>query len=130
MDVNNTTPTTTHANPVVPEVPSTKGHRPWKQPKTRPGRSVRRTASLKLSLEDKQRQREKRETLRRIVQAAREADAASREAERKRIAAKRKLKQDNELRGTQPVVITNPKKLAKMSKKQYLNYVKRNKVLN
>lgn len=119
---------------IVPEmchsVPSSRGHRPWKAPKLRTASAQRRTAALKLSLEQKQRKREKREALRKIVQAVNEADKAAKESERHRRLEKKKKKEENELRGTQPVVLSNPKKLSKMSKKQYLNYVRRNKVLN
>lgn len=114
----------------VSTVPSSKGFRPWKQHKTRPSSAQRRTASLKLSLEQKKRKRAQHEALRKIVRVAKEADAAAKESERKRRAESRKLKEENLRRGAQPVVITNPKKLARMSKKQYLNYVHKNKVFN
>ncbi|CAN8074147.1 unnamed protein product [Agarophyton chilense] len=110
----------------VTAVPSSKGHRPWKKRKRRPAAAQRRTAALKLTLDQKNRRREQRETLRSIVRAAKEADAAAKEAERNRIAEKRKRDAENEARGTQKVVITNPKKLARMSKKQFLNYVHNN----
>lgn len=74
------------------------------------------------------RQREKKEALVKIVRAAKEAEKATKEAERNRRTEKRKAKEENVLKGTQSVVITNPKKLAKMSRKQYLSYVNRNKV--
>lgn len=67
--------------------------------------------------------REQRKALLSIVRTAKEADDAAKTAERKRINEKRKRKEENVLRGTQKVTITNPRKLAKMSKKQYLNYV-------
>lgn len=111
-------------------VPSSKGHRPWKESKRRTAAAQRRTASLKLTLEQKKRKREQREALHKIVLAGKEADKAAKEAERQRKLEKKKRKEENERRGTQAVVITNPKKLAKMSRKQYLNYVHRNKVLN
>lgn len=111
-------------------VPSSKGHRPWKQPKSKPASAQRRIVSLKLSLEQKKRKREQQESLRKIIRASKEADKAAKESERKRLAEKRKRKEENIMRGTQPVVITNRKKLSQMSKKQYLNYVHRNKVLN
>ncbi|CDF33289.1 unnamed protein product [Chondrus crispus] len=117
-------------NPTKPQialVPSTKGHRPWKKPKTRRASAQRRTASLKISLEMKNKRRQDRAALLRIVKAAKEADANSKQAERKRRADKRKLKEENERRSTQKVVITNPKKLARMSKKQYLKYVHQSK---
>lgn len=49
------------------------------------------------------------------------------QAERKRRAEKKKRKEENQLRSAQKVVITNPKKLAKMSKKQFLRTVHLNK---
>lgn len=115
---------------LVTSVPSSKGFRPWKAPKQRTAAAQRRTASLKLSLEEKKRRREKRDALRKVVQAAKEADRVAKEAERERRQAKKKQKEENARRGVKPVVITNPKKLARMSKKQYLNYVKTHKVLN
>lgn len=111
-------------------VPSSKGHRPWKQPKQKRSSAQRHVASLKLSLDQKVRRREKKEALRKAVQAAREADKTAKDAERNRRAEKKKTKEENVRKGAQQLVITNPKKLAKMSKKQYLNYVHRNKVLN
>lgn len=75
----------------------------------------------------KNKRRQDRAALLRIVKAAKEADANSKEAERKRRADKKKLKEENERRSTQKVVITNPKKLARMSKKQYLKYVHQSK---
>lgn len=122
--------TSNNGKNVVTSVPSSKGLRPWKAPKQRTAASQRRTASLKLSLEEKNRRREKRDALRKVVQAAKEADRVAKEAERERRQAKKKQKEENARRGVKPVVITNPKKLARMSKKQYLNYVKTHKVLN
>lgn len=116
-------PASTKKSDALPIVPRTKGHRPWKEHKKRPARALRRAASLKLSLEAKNRRREQRATLMRVLKAAREADAASKEAERKRREERKKQKEENTRRSTQQVVITNPKKIAKMSKKQYLKYV-------
>lgn len=114
--------------PVPP--PSSKGHRPWKKQKRRPASAQRRTASLKITLDQKQKRREQREALMRVVKAAKEADAAAKESERKRLAEKKKQKEANILRGTQQVVITNPEKIAKMSKKQYLKYVAKKNTSN
>lgn len=108
------------------QVPRSKGHRPWKQTKTRPAAAQRRTMSLKLTLEQKNKKRQEREALMRVVKAAKAADAAQKEAERERRLAKKKLKEENEIRGTQKLLITNPKKLARMSKKQYQNYLRKN----
>ena len=77
-----------------------------------------------------------------VVTAAREADKATKEvslllmnvmanckltickqAERKRRAEKRKRKEENAMRSAQKVVISNPKKLARMSRKQFLRTV-------
>lgn len=121
---------TPSAEPQPLQVPVSNAHRPWKQPKRRPAAAQRRVASLKLSLAQKDRRRQQRDTLRAIAIAAKEADKAAKDAERQRRLEKKKRKEENERRGVQPVVITNPKKLAKMSKKQYLNYVHKNKVLN
>lgn len=123
------------ASPAAPSktqtiVPSAKGHRPWKTPKTRPTSAQRRIVSLKLTLEQKKRRRDQQQALRKITLAAKEADKAAKESERQRLSEKKKMKEENIRRGTQPVVITNPKKLRQMSRKQYLNYVHRNKVLN
>lgn len=62
----------------------------------------------------------------RVVRVAREADANAKAAERKRRAERKKIKEENTKRSTQKVVITNPKKIARMSKKQYLKYVHQN----
>ena len=64
------------------------------------------------------------------MRAAKEADAAAKETERKRRLEKKKQKEEKILRGTQKLVITNPKKIAKMSKKQYLNYLKQSGQMN
>lgn len=112
--------------PKPTSVPSSKGHRPWKRPKRRTAAAQRRTSSFKLTLEQKKQRQKQRNTLVQIARAAKEADAAAKQAERERRAEKKKLKEENVLRGTQKLVITNPKKLAKMSKKQYLNYVRKN----
>lgn len=120
---------TVSGNPIL-IVPSSKGIRPWKQPKARPASAQRRIASLKLSLEQKKKKRAQQEVLRKIVRVAKQSDAAAKESERKRRVEKRKLKEENLRRGVQPVVVTNRKKLAQMSKKQYLNYVHKNKVFN
>lgn len=45
------------------------------------------------------------------------------QAERKRRAEKRKRKEENEMRSAKKVIVTNPKKLAKMSKKQFMKTV-------
>lgn len=121
-------PPSTPSVPSAPSaaVPSTKGHRPWKKPKRRTASAQRRTAALKLTLDQKNRRRQNRDALMQIVRQAKEADANAKEAERKRRAEKKKRKAENEARGTQKLVITNPKKLAKMSKKQFLNYVHKN----
>lgn len=111
-------------------VPISKGIRPWKQQKSRPASAQRRIVSLKLSLEQKKRKRAQQEALKKIIRVAKEADATAKESERQRRAEKRKRKEENLRRGVQPVVITNPKKLSKMSKKQYLAYVHKNKVIN
>lgn len=104
-------------------VPSSKGHRPWKTPKQRPSRAMRRVACLKLSLEEKNRKRQQRDALMRVVKAAKEADANMKRNERLRREEKRKRKEENEMRSTKKIVVTDPKKIAKMSKKQYLRYV-------
>lgn len=109
------------------QVPSSKGHRPWKTPKERPARAMRRVACLKISLEEKNRRRQKRDALMRVVKAAKEADANMKRNERLRREEKRKRKEENELRSTKKIVITDPKKIAKMSKKQYLRYVHQGK---
>jgi hypothetical protein len=82
---------------------------------------------LKLSWDRKQAQREKRKALMAVVRAARDEDEAAKDAERKRRYEKRKRKEENELRSAKKVVISNPKKLAKMSKKQFLTHVHKNK---
>lgn len=118
------------AKTTADNVPSSKGLRPWKPTKKRTAASQRRTASLKLTLDQKNRKREKQQALRKVVMAAKAADVAAKESERQRRLDKKKRKEENELRGSQKLVITNPKKLARLSKKQYLNFVARNKVLN
>lgn len=108
-------------------VPSSKGHRPWKTPKERPARAMRRVTCLKVSLEEKNRRRQQRDALMRVVKAAKEADANMKRNERLRREEKRKRKEENEIRSTRKIVITDPKKIAKMSKKQYLRYVHQGK---
>lgn len=113
---------------IEPVIPSTKGHRPWKQPRRRPASSQRRVASLKIPLELKKKRQEERAALVRMMKAAKEADATAKEAERKRIAEKRLRKEENAIKSSQALVITNPKKLARMSKKQYQNYMRTLKI--
>lgn len=113
---------------VEPIIPSTKGHRPWKQPRRRPASAQRRVSSLKIPLELKKKRQEERAALVRMMKTAREAEATAKEAERKRITEKRRLKEENAIKSSQALVITNPKKLARMSKKQYQNYMRTLKI--
>jgi Cgr1 family len=117
------------ASPVsmAPAVPISKRNRPWKAPRATPSSAIRNVAGLKLSWDRKQAQREKRKALMAVVRAARDEDEAAKDAERKRRYEKRKRKEENELRSAKKVVISNPKKLAKMSKKQFLTHVHKNK---
>lgn len=109
----------------APTVVSAAGHRPWKTHKQRPARAMRRTASLKLTLEQKKRRRAQRETLVKIVRAAKEADANMKRNERLRREEKRKRKEENEMRSMKKIIVTDPRKIAKMSKKQYRKYMEK-----
>lgn len=104
-------------------VPISKRRRPWKEPRSTPTSALKNVAGLRLSWERKQALRDQRKALLAVVKAAKEEDQAARDAERQRRYEKRKRKEENELRSAKKVVITNPKKLAKMSKKQFLSYV-------
>jgi Cgr1 family len=101
-------------------LPITKRNRPWKEPRTTPSSAMKNVGGLKLSWEKKKLLREERQALLITVRAAREEDKAAKDAERKRRYEKRKLKEENEMRSAKKVMITNPKKLNKMSKKQFL----------
>lgn len=108
-------------------VPISKRHRPWKVPRSTPTSALKNVAGLKLSWERKQALRDERKALLAVVKAAREEDQAAKDAERKRRYEKRKRKEENELRSAKKVTVTNPKTLAKMSKKQFLSYVHKKK---
>jgi Cgr1 family len=111
------------ATPMTPTVPISKRIRPWKVPRATPSSAIRNVTGLKLSWETKEAQREKRKALMAVVKLAREEDQAAKDAERKRRYETRKRKEENALRSAQKVTITNPKKLARMSKKQFLAHV-------
>jgi hypothetical protein len=101
-------------------LPITKRHRPWKAPRATPSSALKNVSGLKRSWEKKIQMREERKALLDTVRAAREEDKTAKDAERKRRYEKRKLKEENEMRSAKKVMITNPKKLSKMSKKQFL----------
>lgn len=107
--------------------PISKRNRPWKAPRPVRSSKVRNGMGTGLTWEQKMAQREKNKVLKEAVRAAREEDQAAKDAERKRRYEKRKRKEENEMKSAKKVMITNPKKLAKMSKKQFLNHVQKNK---
>lgn len=111
------------ATPMTAAVPISKRLRPWKAPRATRSSAIRNVAGRKLSWETKVAQREKRQALMAVVRVAREDDQAAKDAERKRRYEKRKRKEENTLRSAQKASVINPKKLAKMSKKQFLAHV-------
>lgn len=108
-------------------VPISKRHRPWKPPRAVRSSTIRNGLGTGLTWEQKMAQREKQKVLAEAVRAAREEDQTAKDAERKRRYEKRKRKEENEMRSAKKVMITNPKKLAKMSKKQFLKHVHQTK---
>jgi Cgr1 family len=100
-----------------------KRNRPWKAPRAEPTSALRNGAGQKVTWERRQRQREERKALLVVVRAAKEEDDAAKDAERKRRYEKRKRKEENALRSAKKVIVSNPKKLARMSKKQFLHAV-------
>lgn len=114
------------AAPGVPKtaaVPISKRHRPWKAPRATPSSAIRNGGGAKLSWADKVARREKRAALMAVVRVAREEDKAAKDAERKRRYEKRKQKEEATLRSAKKAPAVNPKKLSKMSKKQFLAHV-------
>jgi hypothetical protein len=97
--------------------------RPWKTPRAEPTSALRNGAGPKVTWERRQRQREERKALLIVVRAAKADDEANKDAERKRRYEKRKQKEENELRSAKKATVSNPKKLARMSKKQFLDTV-------
>lgn len=114
------------STPSTAAVPISRRHRPWKAPRSTPSSAIRNVSGLKLTWDKKVAQREKRKALMAVVKSARDDDQAAKDAERKRRYEKRKRKEENALRSAVKVTITNPKKLAKMSKKQFLAHVHKN----
>lgn len=114
---------TAAAVPKVAAVPISKRHRPWKAPRATPSSAIRNGRGVKRSWEAKVARREKRAELMAVVCAARDEDKAAKDAERKRRYEKRKRKEENSLRSEKKTPAINPKKLSKMSKKQFLAHV-------
>merc|ERR1711916_201389 len=89
--------------------------RTWKS-KSQPARANNQVKSIKRTLKQIQRDRQRRTALMAQMRELRAEKEAEEEEEKQRIINKRKRKEANEMRSTQYQVITNPKTIKKMQK--------------
>ncbi|KAJ8908978.1 hypothetical protein NDN08_005678 [Rhodosorus marinus] len=108
----------------VGKVPSRGGARPWRAARKQRYSSVVNVPSLKLSVEKRREQRAKKKALSAAVKEKKEEERAAKEAERDRLRQKRKTKEENRLRSSKSQMVTNPKTIKKMSKKQLKKLVR------
>ena len=98
--------------------------RKWKMQKTRRTSSLRVTGRKEASLEEKNKERELKKAYKERKEELKEQIRSNKQAKRQRIAEKRRMKEENALKGAVLERITNASTIKKMSKKQRQSLVK------